>query len=97
MNKPTAKQLAYLKSLATKTATTFAYPQTRAEASAEIKRLQHHKRSAAGDARRERRAVQRDLQNRPDDATAVRAADVRGYDSSARWAHRPIDDHEPTS
>ena len=95
--KPTRKQLAYLRKLAEQTATTFAYPQTRAQASAEIKRLQARPRSGAGDARRERRAVQRDLQTRPDDATAVRANDVRGYGSSARWAHRPIDNQEPTS
>lgn len=95
--KPTPKQLAYLRGLAEKTGTTFAYPQTRAEASAEIKRLQHHKRSAPGDARRERRDVQRDLQTRPDDATAVRASHVRGYGSSARWAHRPTDNQEHTS
>ena len=95
--KPTRKQLANLKGLAEKTGTTFAYPQTSAEASAEITRLQHHKRSAPGDAHRERRAVQRDLQTRPDDATAIRPRDVRGYGSSARWAHRPVDRQEPTS
>jgi hypothetical protein len=95
--KPTRKQLAYLRKLAEKTGTTFAYPETRAQASAEIQRLQARPRSGVGDARRERRAVQRDLQIRPDDATAVRARDVRGYGSSARWAHRPIDDQEPTS
>ena len=95
--KPTPKQLAYLKTLAAKTGTTFAYPQTRQQASAEIKRLQAQPRSSAGDARRERRAVQRDLQTRPDDATAIRPRDVRGYGSSARWAHRPLDGQEPTS
>ncbi len=95
--KPTPKQLAYLKDLAEKTGTTFAYPHTNAEASAEIKRLQQQPRSGAGDARRERRAVQHDLQTRPDDATAIRARDTRGYGSSARWAHRPVDNQEPTS
>jgi hypothetical protein len=93
---PTSKQLAYLRSLAEKTGTTFAYPATSAQASAEITRLQTQPRSRAGDSRRERRAVQHDLANRPDDATAVRARDVRGYGSSARWAHRPTDNQEPT-
>ena len=97
MNKPTPKQLAYLKSLAAKTGTTFAYPATSAEASAEIKRLQSRPRSGAGERTRERRDVQRHLQTRPDDATAVRERDVRGYGSSARWAHRPTDSQEPTS
>jgi hypothetical protein len=95
--KPTRKQLPYLKGLADSTGTTFAYPATRAEASAEIKRLQTRPRSGADDVRRERRAVQRDLQTRPPDATAVRERDVRGYGSSARWAHRPIDSQQPTS
>ena len=35
--------------------------------------------------------LRRDLQIRPTDATAVRARDVRGYGSSARWAHTPDD------
>jgi len=95
--KPTPKQLAYLKRLAEQTATTFAYPATSAQASAEIKRLKAQPRSGAGDRRRERQAVSRDLQTRPDDATAIRARDVRGYGSSARWAHRPVDTQEPTS
>ena len=95
--KPTPKQLAYLRGLAEKTGTTFAYPQTSAQASAEIKRLQRQPRSSAGDARRERRDIQRDLQTRPDDATAVRADHVRGYGSNARWAHRPTDNQEQAS
>jgi hypothetical protein len=95
--KPSPKQLAYLRSLATSTGTTFSYPATSAAASAEIKRLKQRSRSSAGDQMRDRRAVQRDLQERPDDATAIRARDVRGYGSSARWAHRPTDDHEARS
>jgi hypothetical protein len=95
--KPTRKQLAYLRSLAAKTATTFAYPATSAQASAEITRLEALPRSTAGERARERRDVQHDLQTRPDDATAIRARDVRGYGSSARWTHRPVDHGEPTS
>jgi len=85
--KPTRKQLAYLRTLAEQTATTFAYPATSAEASAEIQRLKAIPRSRAGDAQRDRRAVQRDLTNRPDDATAIRDRDVRGYGSNCRWSH----------
>ena len=36
---PSAKQLAYLKALAQRTATSFTYPRDRAEASREIERL----------------------------------------------------------
>ncbi|MDP8968650.1 MAG: hypothetical protein M3N04_08620 [Actinomycetota bacterium] len=94
--KPTPKQLAYLKGLAEKTGTTFAYPATSQQASAEIKRLKAQPRTSASDRTRERRAVQRDLQTRRDDATAIRERDVTGYGSTARWAHRP-DDQEPRS
>ena len=94
MNKPTPKQLAYLKSLAAKTATTFAYPANSHDASAEIKRLQGLPASGAGDRVRELRGVQHDLAERPGDNTAIRPQDVRGYGSSARWAHRPTDNRE---
>jgi hypothetical protein len=88
--KPTPKQLAYLKSLAEQTATTFTYPTTSAQASAEIRRLKSRPRSGPRERVRERRDVQRDLAERPDDAAAVRIGrDVRGYGSSARWAHTP--------
>lgn len=91
--KPTAKQLAYLKALAEQTATTFSYPQTSAQASAQIRRLQAQPHSTAGERARERQAVQRDLTQRPEDATAIRAGrDVRGYGSTARWAHTPNDE-----
>jgi hypothetical protein len=94
--KPTPKQLAYLKTLAARTGTTFPYPATSSQASGEIRRLQALPRSGAGERARERREVQRDLAERPSDATAIRANDVRGHGSSARWAHRPVD-HEDQS
>ena len=87
MNKPTPKQLAYLKSLAAKTATTFAYPANSRQASAEIKRLQSLPASAAGERVRELRGVQRDLAERPGDNTAIRPSDVRGYGSNCQWSH----------
>ena len=43
---PTRKQLAYLRSLANRSATTFTYPRTSAQASAEIKRLQRLEQSS---------------------------------------------------
>jgi hypothetical protein len=92
--KPTPRQLAYLRSLATQTATTFTYPATSAAASREIQRLKTLPRAGTGDARREQRDIQRALHERPDDATAIRARDVRGYGSNARWAHRPTDAQE---
>jgi len=91
-NKPTRKQLRYLRILAEQTGTTFAMPTDIEEASAEITRLRKLTQSSRADLTREKRAVQRDLAERPDDATQVRCADVVGYGSSARWAHRPDDE-----
>jgi len=90
--KPTPRQLAYLKSLAEATTTTFTYPKSSAQASAEIRRIKARPRSSTGERTRERRDVQRELAERPQDAAAVRVGrDVRGYGSSARWAHTPDD------
>ena len=97
MNKPTPKQLAYLRSLAARTGTTFAYPATSRQASAQIKRLKALPALGAGERVRELRGVQADLAERPGDSTAIRPSDVRGYGSSARWAHRPTDNQEQTS
>jgi hypothetical protein len=83
--KPTSRQLNCLKSLATRTGETFAYPQTRAQASTEIKRLLEAKPTSLGDRQRERSDLQRDLAERPGDAAAVREHDTTGYGSSARW------------
>ena len=84
--KPTAKQLAYLRTLAQRTGETFVSPTTRAEASREIDRLRHRTRSSAGERAIERRQISRDLADRPDDATAIRSHEVIGYGASARWA-----------
>jgi len=90
--KPTPRQLAYLKSLAEATATTFTYPKSSAQASAEIRRMKARPRSSTGERTRERHDVQREFAGRPQDAAAVRVGrDVRGYGSSARWAHTPDD------
>lgn len=61
LRKPTAKQLRYLKDLATAAGESFAYPSTFGQASAEIKRLLRRERTPAEDRRRERLALSRDL------------------------------------
>ena len=83
---PTAKQLAFLRALAQRTGETFAYPQTRAEASSEIRRLQQRKPSNRVERFLDRRDVARDMQTRPHDPTRVRENEIEGYGSSARWA-----------
>lgn len=89
--KPTPKQLAYLRTLAERTGTTFAHPTSKAAASSEITRLKTLPAASRSDVARERRDIQRDLATRPDDTTAIRPHDVRGYGSDAHWAHRPDD------
>jgi hypothetical protein len=90
-DKPTAKQLAHLRQLAARLGQSFAYPHTRAQASAEIRCL----RSAQRDRdigidrqaeRHERRAIQRDLHERAGDATRVDLdREVTGYGANATW------------
>jgi len=81
--KPTPKQLNYLRALAERTGTTFAWPRTRAEASACIDQLQRRRSSS-----RTERAVDRtaasDALSEPRGA-AVREHEIEGYGSSATW------------
>ena len=85
MEKPTPKQLRYLKRLAERTGGTFAYPQTKAEASREIERLKGRPSSARSDVVRELRAVSRELGERGG-AAAVRPNEVSGYGSKCQWS-----------
>src|SRR3954449_3650090 len=84
-DKPTPKQLGYLRRLAASRVQTFRYPQTRAEASAEIKRL----KASRSDTRLERAVERAEARRGADtqrDAAAVRDDEIEGYGSSARWA-----------
>jgi hypothetical protein len=79
-NRPSAKQLAYLKALAQRTATSFTYPHNRAEATREIDRL--------------RRLPAADRNDRADDleqhayATTPQLDEIRGYGSNATWRNQ---------
>jgi hypothetical protein len=81
---PTPKQIAYLKSLAQRTATSFAYPQSRGEASREIERLRQLPALTSERDGDEGRGRDRDL----DDygyATAPAANEIAGHGPSATW------------
>ena len=78
--RPSAKQLAYLKALAQRTATSFTYPHTPAEASREIERLR--RLPAAGRTDREDDLEQHAY------GTAPQLDEIRGYGSSATWRHQ---------
>jgi hypothetical protein len=84
--KPTAKQLRYLRDLANSRGQTFRYPETRAEASAEIRRLRARKADSRLQRAIERREGERAVPREQFDAAAVRPEEIRGYGSHARWA-----------
>jgi hypothetical protein len=86
--KPTARQLAYLRSLALSRGQTFVPPRTRREASAEIDRLRFTKSTPRHEQRFERLQVSRDLATRRGDSAAIQDREVTGYGSTATWAQR---------
>jgi hypothetical protein len=85
LRKPTPGQIDYLKDLAISTGESFAYPQSFAEADAQIKRLRAKKRTSYADRRRETFQIRHDLAE-PRDAAAVRRSEVSGYGSDAAWS-----------
>jgi hypothetical protein len=82
---PTAKQLRYLRGLAEQRGESFAYPQTAAEASAEIERLKARRPESRIDRKLDRLATSRAMAERGDSA-AVAEDEIVGYGSSAHWA-----------
>lgn len=85
--KPTRKQVKYIKDLARKRGETFTFPQTRAQASAEIKRLK--RRPVLTIAERELEASRRprwpEIQG---DKAQTWDFEVEGYGSTAQWSER---------
>lgn len=82
---PSAKTMRYAKDLAMQRGVTIGPLKTQAQASAEIRRLKGLPRSSATERRIEREDVSRAMACRGD-AASVRAAEIVGYGSSARWA-----------
>jgi hypothetical protein len=78
---PSERQLRYLRSLAARTASTFAQPVTRREASREIDRLIALSRSHT----RPPYDAYRDEEQPLGYATAVRDEEITGFGSTARW------------
>ena len=79
---PSPKQQRYLRSLAEQTGTSFTPPQTKAEASREIKRLRKLSASPRYERREDREAVAKTPRG---GEARVRPSEVTGYGSSARW------------
>lgn len=83
---PTPSQMAHLRRLAGRCGCSFAWPQTKGQASREIDRLEGLERMLRSDRRREDKAVRDAVASGPRDAAAVREDETAGYGSSARWA-----------
>jgi hypothetical protein len=81
---PTFKQLRYLRTLATRAGQTFATPHTRAQASAEIRRLKSVRSAgftfAELQAEQAARVVHGDL-------AIIRPWEISGHGSNCRWSH----------
>ena len=86
-DQPTSRQLCYLRVLAERTATTFASPNTRAEASREIRRLKARPAISSGERRRERRMLDANRE-RLQPSSAVDPREISGYGPHARWCKR---------
>ena len=87
-DRPSAKQLAYLRSLANRAGQTFTYPRTRGQASREIQRLKQAEPSSRTERQVERKEIADAIANGPEDAARVRGHEVTGYGSSATWKDR---------
>ena len=83
-DRPTAKQLAYLRALADRTGQTFAYPKTASQASREIRRLLKQKPSGRVERAIERREIA-DQIARGQYGTAPAVDEIDGYGSNATW------------
>ncbi len=85
-DRPTAKQLAYLRALADRAGQTFAYPRTARQASAEIRRLRAQKPSGRVERAIERREIADAIARGPEDAGRVDVdREVTGFGSTATW------------
>jgi hypothetical protein len=83
--RPTGRQIAYLKALTTRTGQTFAWPQTRAQASREIRRLKSvspaHNLPSDFDLGAEQAA------RRANADAPIQAFEIAGFGSNCRWSH----------
>ncbi len=83
-DRPTAKQLTYLRALATRAGQTFTPPRTRRQASREIRRLKTIQTTGFTFAELEGEQAPRQA----NDDVAVHPFEVSGYGASATWSQR---------
>lgn len=82
---PSPKQRRYIHDLRMQVGESGPVPHTKAEASAEIKRLESRRRLAPAERRREAFEARREAGERHGDAAAIRPDEISGYGSSAAW------------
>lgn len=87
-NRPTGRQLEFLRILEERTEGTFSWPTTFEEADKQIKALLGEKKTTPADRRRERLQTSRGLAEESGDAAAFREDELAGYGASAAWAGR---------
>lgn len=84
-DRPTARQLRYVKDLWMQVGETGTLPRTRAEASAEIRRLKARKRLSPAERRREAFEARREAGEQQGDAAAIQPFEISGRGSHATW------------
>jgi hypothetical protein len=84
--RPSQKQLRYLRDLARSRGQTFVMPHTIGEASEQIERLRSQRPLTRAERRLASYADRLEIADRRAFATAVRPDEVIGYGASARWA-----------
>jgi hypothetical protein len=83
IRKPTPRQIKYLEDLAIKTGTSFVWPKTFGQASAEIKRLLALSPNSKAERHLERDQLREDFAMGRGDAAAIRPDEIGGYGASA--------------
>jgi hypothetical protein len=87
-DRPTHRQLRYLKTLAERTGQTFVYPRTIADARTEIDRLKATRPESQLERTIERKHIADQIADGPNDAARVRRSEITGYGSTATWKDR---------
>lgn len=94
-DRPTDRQLRYLRTLALKTGTTFTAPTTKSQASREIERLKRLQPVSRTEKRVEQASLHTD-RNCLKSASAVQPHEITGHGSSTKWANaRSVNEHDP--
>ena len=94
-DRPTVRQLRCLRALAMRTGTTFATPATKAQASREIDRIKRRQPLSSTERRVEEARLHSD-RDRLLAASTVKAQEITGYGSTAKWANaQPVKERDP--